>query len=47
MNVINNYAWFPGPMEREQYWLENIYYVVRIVYVVILIAGTLSVLGGV
>lgn len=38
---------FPDPFERERVVLEMIYYLVRIVYVTILIVVTLLALGGI
>lgn len=47
MSININYARFPGAMDREHRMIESIYYVVRTIYVVILIVGTLLVLGGI
>lgn len=47
MEVYNLHTRFPGPFERERTVVEIIYYVVKIIYVMILIVVTLWALGGV
>ncbi|MDL5362247.1 hypothetical protein [Halalkalicoccus sp. NIPERK01] len=44
---INYHIRLPGPFDRKRTALEIIYYVVRIVYVTILIVATLFALGGI
>ena len=47
MEINNFHARFPGPLERERTVVEIIYYVVRIIYVMVLIIVTLWALGGI
>lgn len=47
MEIYNFHARFPGPFERERTVVEIIYYVVRIIYVMVLTVVALWALGGI
>lgn len=47
MQIVNYHVRFPGPFERERIVLEMIHHIVRIVYITVLIVGSLLVLGGI
>lgn len=47
MRIVTYHARLPAPFERRRAALELTYYVVRIVYVTVLIFVTLLMLGGI